>query len=463
MADEEYIFTALYSTLNQRIKLSKSFIKELNRLVPKEDNICLSRFKKNKTKDRDILNITKKKIISPLFNDITKKDTLDSETWNTCLFAFYDKETDRFECDSEKMLNIAIKLFPITKYEYNLYLNPPQNQNDYYKYKIWKELLILEKCRNIIFEPHSIPNLPMLYSWNMCDKNKVDNFVNKNILAAAEKRKDTDEYGQRLAILWSELADKNLHTWLLQQMKAQQEDIIAQIDNMLFAILVGLISLEINMDLVHFDLHVGNVLVVEGLEHKSGEYWKYTYKNHNYYIPNIGTMFYIWDFSLSGVKGESDAFFIRNMLKYGKRLINNDLFANKAETLAKNIINHGYQEYLYSYDVFRITQGIYRVIDQCADKFSSSDLDNPDNVQNKWNFEYSDKIEDILDLLYDIREASANDLTKRLLRNTSNKSSKIKIKHEGRPLDILQKYFKKYKKLPKNGKITKEFKIDLKI
>ncbi len=457
------MFKAEYHSLSARIKLTKDVIQTLNKAINPADSICFSGIKRSKKGDkeviqRDLLNMTTKQTISPLFKELSSKDTLDSETWVSCTFPEKD-DRNQLVCKGKSTTLMAIKVMPITLPEYELFQNPSEKL---FKYKVWKEIHVLELCRAILMKPEGIPNLPMIYAWYVCQNHKVENYVNKNIIRAVEARKDTDEYGRKSAILFNELADNNLHTWLIEKMKNQVSDIKIQLDNMLFGVMVGLVALEANIGLVHFDLHLGNVLVVENMKCKENEYYKYTYststgKKYTFYMPNIGTLFYIWDFSLCGLRGENNAFFIRNMIKYGKRLIDKDLFASKAEILAKNIVNKGYAEYLYSYDTFRLLQGLYRVIDEHAQKLSSSEtISRGKEKKELWNRDFSNQIEDVLDELYEIREDARDDLTKRLLRNTRGA-----VKHTGRPLDVLLKYFKKWEKLPKGGKVLKEFKIDL--
>ena len=448
------MFEAEYHSLISRMKLSKDVIESLNLAINHTDSVCFSRIKRS-SKDnteyiqRDLLNMTTKQTISPLFKELSSKDTLDSETWVSCIFPEVD-DKNQLTCNGPSSIFVAIKIMPITLPEFELVNNPSEKL---FKYKVWKEVYILELCRAILMKSGGIPNLPMVYAWYVCKNHKVENYVNKNIIRAVKERKDIDEYGKRLVVIFNELADNNLYTWIIKKMENQVSDIKNQIDNLLFGIMVGLVALEINIGLVHFDLHLGNVLIVDNLKHKENEYYKYTIDKHTFYMPNIGTLVYIWDFSLCGLRNENDSFFIRNMLKYGKRLINKDLFTKKAEIMAKNIINNGYDKYLYSYDTFRLVKGLYNVIDDNAEKYSSSSIKN-----NSWNQEFSTKIEDILDNLYVIKENAKDDLTKKLLRST-----KGNITHKGRPLDILLTFFKKWNKLPKNGKVIKEFKIDLKI
>jgi len=430
-----------YKTLAQRVKTTDTIIKGILDRALHKDKVCFIKHKHSTTNDirRDLLNTNTNTPIFPLIKPLSAKDTLDSETWITCLYSTLNNKKE-LTCDnSKKNLYFAVKVMPMTLHEYEAF-NEPNEKNPLYSYKIWKEFIVLYVCSRLFDQYGSIPNLPITYSYSICENQDPKNFTNKNILREIEARRDIDEYGKRILVLYSELADNNIHMWLLQKLKNHDSDFKMHLDNALFGILVGLVSLELNIKLVHFDLHLGNVLMIEGLSYKENEFYKYTYKNHVFYVPNIGTMAYVWDFSLSGMNKNTDAFFIRNMIRYGKRFIDKNLFTSKSEILAKNIIDHGHPEYLYSYDTFRLVNGLYDTINRYAASLNNS----------------NDSIEDILDDLYDIREDARDDLTKSLLR-----VSRGAVKHRGRPLDVLIKRFKKWNKLPKNGKIIKEFKIDL--
>jgi len=440
-----------YRTLSARVNLTNLTKKRLKELASPSDNVCFHKERRSK-KDgfeiqRDIVNVDTSEPILPLFNHLSSKDTLDSETWESCLYSKLDENRRLICIKPAENVFIAVKIMPMTLSEYEFF-----NDNDakLFKHKIWKEVNILELCTVLTMAPEGIPNLPVLYSWNVCKNHDVRKYVNKNIIRAVEARQDTDEYGRRLLILYNELADEDLHTWLLKKLKNQAPDLKKQLDNVIFGIMAGLVALETNIGLVHFDLHSENVLIINDLKYDKNEYYKYTItvkgRKHSFYVPNIGTMAYVWDFSLSGLRGETDGFFIRNIIKYGKRLIDRALFTEKTEILAKNIVDNGYAQYLYSYDTFRLVQGLYRIIDDFAEKSSRTEGDN-----DVWN----EDLEDILDDLYEIREDARDDLTKRLLR-----VSRGPVKHIGRPLDILLNKFKKWKKLPKNGHVIKEFKID---
>jgi hypothetical protein len=84
--------------------------------------------------------------------------------------------------------------------------------------------------------------------------------------------------------------------------------------NVLFQIMYTIISYRKYFDMVHGDLHTGNILI-----HKvsKGGYWKYTVNGKNYYLPNLGFVFIINDFGFASIKDKMHInWFYRDTLKY---------------------------------------------------------------------------------------------------------------------------------------------------
>ena len=68
--------------------------------------------------------------------------------------------------------------------------------------------------------------------------------------------------------------------------------------NVLFQIMIAIISYRKYFGMIHGDLHTGNVLI-----HKipKGGFWKYTLNGKNYYLPNLGYIFIINDFGFASI------------------------------------------------------------------------------------------------------------------------------------------------------------------
>lgn len=68
--------------------------------------------------------------------------------------------------------------------------------------------------------------------------------------------------------------------------------------NALFQIMVGLLAMRRYFNMVHTDLHIGNILVHRV---KPGGYWIYIIDKHKYYVPNLGWVFLLSDFGFSWI------------------------------------------------------------------------------------------------------------------------------------------------------------------
>jgi hypothetical protein len=84
--------------------------------------------------------------------------------------------------------------------------------------------------------------------------------------------------------------------------------------NVFFQIMYAMMSYRKYFDMVHGDLHTGNILI-----HKvsKGGYWKYTINGKNYYLPNLGYVFIINDFGFASIKDKLHIdWFYRDTLRY---------------------------------------------------------------------------------------------------------------------------------------------------
>jgi hypothetical protein len=140
---------------------------------------------------------------------------------------------------------------------------------------IWTELLVLNLC-NILLDQEICFNLPRTYGYYFC--NNCD-FLNDD--------KKVVKYPCTLLV--TELADEDLYSWL------KTERATLELNVMFFQIFAGLYSLRKYFNIIHNDLHAGNILVKKIPKNK-GEYMTYTIDGVDYHIPNIGYIFIIWDF-----------------------------------------------------------------------------------------------------------------------------------------------------------------------
>lgn len=71
--------------------------------------------------------------------------------------------------------------------------------------------------------------------------------------------------------------------------------------NILFQLMVGIICYRKYFNMVHCDLHTGNILLQKV---KPGGYWVYTINNKTYYLPNLGYICIINDFGFAWIPGK---------------------------------------------------------------------------------------------------------------------------------------------------------------
>lgn len=140
--------------------------------------------------------------------------------------------------------------------------------------KIWLEYDILKKSTELNLNK-TTQNLPIIYDYNIC---KTENTI----------------------LLYNELATGSFLDWCYE---SHTED---EWKSFLFQFWVGIYTLQKYLRLVHNDLRLGNVLYHK-IEKKENEYWKYSIDGTDYYIPNEGYVFIIWDFGSSNlIKSDTD-------------------------------------------------------------------------------------------------------------------------------------------------------------
>lgn len=84
--------------------------------------------------------------------------------------------------------------------------------------------------------------------------------------------------------------------------------------NALFQIMYALASLKRTFNLLHTDLHIGNILVQKI---KPGGYWIYKLDSVDYYLPNLGYIFIISDFGFSWIPNKLFiSWYYKDRLKY---------------------------------------------------------------------------------------------------------------------------------------------------
>jgi hypothetical protein len=151
------------------------------------------------------------------------------------------------------------------------------------------ELEILKKCNKII-KKTSIQNLPISYGYRLYNKNNI-------------------EY----MFLYNELSHADAEYWI------KQNHTELEWKSFFFQLWFSLHTLQKYIKLVHNDLRLPNILYHTVL---AGGYWKYIVDDIEYYVPNCGHVFYIWDYG----SAESDQLATPPYnLKYYKDKLDNNI------------------------------------------------------------------------------------------------------------------------------------------
>jgi hypothetical protein len=110
------------------------------------------------------------------------------------------------------------------------------------------------------------------------------------------------EYPYKVTFL-NELIDGITYDTWTQQSHSKEE-----LMNAYFQIIVAIYALQKFFNMTHLDLHAENILVKKV---KKGGYWKYKIGDTEYFVPNLGYIFYIIDFGHAWIPGKFKSWFIR--------------------------------------------------------------------------------------------------------------------------------------------------------
>ena len=208
-----------------------------------------------------------------------------------------NKLRDKKDCEDNKKLltkgghgNIYLKKVNIEAASYEIILkvlnmdNLVMKNKFNYKFKIWRELSIFQKCNKLVLQTIT-QNLPLLYDYITCN-NKI--------------------------VFYNELAQGDLLNWL------KNEHSVDEWESMIFQVWTSLYCLQKYMKLVHNDLRLPNILFHKTIPHPETS-WRYIIDNEEYYLPNLGYVFVITDF------GSAD------LLEYEKNGKKKELIKKKLE------------------------------------------------------------------------------------------------------------------------------------
>jgi len=199
---------------------------------------------------------------------VLKKMPLDKKS----IDSLYDTYCIDRDIESEKCNSTNIKLEKVVKYE---------KDKRVLIHTTWAELYVMNLCKILLDEKITF-NLPKTYEYSLCSKCKYDD----------------ESDNTKCAMLVTEFANEgDLNTWLKKKHRSPLELFV-----MFFQIFAGLYVLRKYFNVIHNDLHAGNILVKK-VKTSNDSFFKYIIDGKEYYIPNIGYIFIIWDFGYAQIPG----------------------------------------------------------------------------------------------------------------------------------------------------------------
>jgi len=406
--------------IGQRIARLLETKKRFRSDIKKEETskLCLQ-FSKRKGKQiaRLSLNIihknNKKSVFYLVQNRLGDRDSLDGEAYEICKpepRRFYDKKKDIFVmyCNRYKTYIQAVKVIPLTIEETNNINNS--------KYSTWREIKMLKQATELVLKGCS-PNLPMYYTHSICDQSISGDYVNSNILKHFENSKNVTQldlvikeinrirtelhgikhyrelksnlnkiyekylydfsqgidldkrYSNKSVLIFNEISSFDF-TYLMESdptFVLRKEYILPT----LFQILHGLAALNKYYGIVHFDLHLSNVLVTKIDTGTFNRWWHYRVKEIDYYIPNQGYIFKIWDFGRANyIDYDSKADIKTKISKQFQRFFDFDVVEYEKK-INKTFNKTSFRKYLYSFDVYRFFSAYYEKLIESVSEFTT--------------------------------------------------------------------------------------------
>jgi hypothetical protein len=494
----------LYSTLNDYdLKYRRArYIQVRDQLYDRlgtqggkqKKSVCVKYIPKkgNRGDRRLIVSPTGKVIYYLSIGRLGNNDSLDGEAYRLCKPEKKDKfnkKTGYYEawCKYTNTFLFAVKIIPLT-------IEEAANEYDESIGRTWKEIKILKQLVGL-FRKNVSQNIPLYYINTICPDSRIEDYNNTNIInyfkdgekveKLAELIKEIGEikdqlvgikhyreikdnidaiyshyleeflknntfkpekqYSNKSVLIFNEISDFDV-THLLEnypEFVLRREYILPSI----FQILYGIATVQKHLELVHFDLHLSNVLVTKILPNR---FWHYRIDKTDYYIPNQGYLFKIWDFGRAHYLHTDDPNKIKkNILKQFNRFFkfNNNEFNKYLNNTFSKI---AFRKYLYSFDVFRFFSAYYYKLTQSINEMSKDNVSskktqttsstqdplnilNPRQINNLPEFEVIKKIID-----YSVDDIIYNMVNPRIKKHEYN----------GHPQQLIKKFFKSYTTAP---------------
>jgi hypothetical protein len=120
--------------------------------------------------------------------------------------------------------------------------------------------------------------------------------------------------------------------------------------NAFFQIFAALHAIDTHFGMVHTDLHAQNIMIKKV---EPGGYWKYKINGLNYYVPNMGYVFLVFDFGYSWIPGKMKVDWYHSEFSTARqKIITNDM--NQLKYVIENSDNNEeLQDLVKSIDYYR--------------------------------------------------------------------------------------------------------------
>ena len=228
------------------------------------------------------------------------------------------------------------------------------------KFSAWNEINILKPYINSFIEKGICQNFPYVYNSFICRQCDFEREVNDKVII---KRKPC-------YIVVEEIASGDLKRWGNIKRRTQDEKY-----NALFQCMAGLHALQKYFQICNNDIKSENILFKE-IPIIENSYWEYVIMGTSYYIPNMGSLFFVNDF---GVSYSSDP-----ILPICRRLSSNDRPVQK-------IKNAGYRPFIVvngkltpvRYNTHPVDGGVsdLKVVYKKVEKYTFPSIYLPGNIQ----------------------------------------------------------------------------------
>ena len=372
-----------------------------------------------------------------------------------------------------KKLNILVKVYKLTTKEYDKTLTTANLYNlKLYEYnKIgncnpYRELFILIKLTNLFYTnicPHTTILITYHHFENKCTK--CNSLISENINTINNVSNDIINYlnlklvSNHELFIYKEYIEYELKNFLFKKNSNEFMYIL------LFQLLYTLYINNTKLNLINYDLHLNNIFIKKI---KPGGYWTYVIKNVNYYIPNIGYIFIIGDYS----NCLTDQFILtkeeKQIYKWFK-LIHFDVYS-----LLQNFTYHNLRKYYIHWNyrntfVNKVKHSFTDIYNETLNDINSIIIKNKNKKYSINKFLYSKlltKITSDKELFYSLypkyKYFKLNSSFKKIIKKYLHKDLYIysmKTNPKLSPLNIISNEFDFFKKKPKNSYLLKKYSI----